>query len=370
MTKPRSAQVSLDQTPYYHVVNRCVRRAFLCGVDQMTGQSYEHRREWIEQRIMQLSSIFAIDIAAFAIMSNHYHIVVKINKSLVLNLSDDEVLERWTQLFSSTYNVQQYLSLKQADEPIPDYLLEHAADMAKTYRHRLYDLSWFMRVLNESIARMANKEDGVKGRFWEGRFKSQAILDEAALMSVMAYVDLNPIRANMAQDLTTSEHTSIQARLTGKYDQITTPERPQKQIKPKEQQPAQTEQEQAINAFLERLQSLPYNQLLPFDPTGNQAQAIPFGLEQYLEFTDYLGRAIHPNKKGHIPKDKPAIMQQLGISTAMIEQFQKGKFLESFGQRIGHKQNLKSSPEQENDPRPTAPKRSLKGTTIANRVFV
>ena len=368
MTKPRSAQVSLDQTPYYHVVNRCVRRAFLCGVDQMTGQSYEHRREWIEQRIMQLSSIFAIDIAAFAIMSNHYHIVVKINKSLALKLSDDEILERWTQLFSSTLNIQQYLALKQAGEPIPDYLQEHAQQMADTYRHRLYDLSWFMRVLNESIARMANKEDGVKGRFWEGRFKSQAILDEAALMSVMAYVDLNPIRANMAQDLPSSAHTSVQARLTGKYDHITTPECPQKPIKTKEQQPAQTEQ--AINAFLERLQNLPYNQLLPFDSTGNQAHAIPFGIEQYLEFTDYLGRAIHPNKKGHIPKDKPAIMQQLGISTAMIEQFQKGKFLESFGQRIGHKQNLKSSPAKENNSPPTSPKRSLKGTRLANRVFL
>jgi len=243
--------------------------------------------------------------------------------------------------------------------------------MADTYRQRLYDLSWFMRVLNESIARMANKEDGVKGRFWEGRFKSQAILDEAALMSVMAYVDLNPIRANMAQDLSSSDHTSVQARLTGKYDQVTTPERPQKLIpKDKEQQ---TEQEKAINAFLERLQSLPYNQLLPFDPTGNQAQAIPFGLEQYLEFTDYLGRAIHPHKKGHIPKDKPPIMQQLGISTAIIEQFQQGKFLASFGQKIGQTHHLKTNSKKETNPtKVTKPshKKSPKGISIANRVFV
>jgi len=45
MTRPRSTQVSLADTPYYHCVARCVRRAFLCGIDPLTGENYEHRRE-------------------------------------------------------------------------------------------------------------------------------------------------------------------------------------------------------------------------------------------------------------------------------------------------------------------------------------
>ena len=71
MPKPRSQQICLHETPYYHCISRCVRRAFLCGQDNLTGQSYEHRRIWVEDRLLTLGKIFAIDICAFAILNNH-----------------------------------------------------------------------------------------------------------------------------------------------------------------------------------------------------------------------------------------------------------------------------------------------------------
>jgi len=213
MTRPRSSLVVVDYTPWYYCCSRCVRRACLCVEDRLTGSSYEHRKEWIAQRIKHLAGIFAIDIAGYAAMSNHAHVVVRIDRERALGWSVEEVLERWTALFSGPLLVSRYLSNDR--EGMSEAEVDTVVELAEVYRQRLYDLSWFMRTLNEDIARRANAEDGVKGRFWEGRFKSQALLDEPALLAALAYVDLNPIRAGIAETPEDSEHTSIQERIRG-----------------------------------------------------------------------------------------------------------------------------------------------------------
>jgi REP element-mobilizing transposase RayT len=197
VTQPRSALVSLDDTSWYHCVARCVRRAFLCGEDRLTGKNFEHRRGWIAARMKELAAIFAIDVAAYAVMSNHYHVVAHIDRARARGWSLDEVLTRWTQLFTGPLLVRRYLSPARAEMHKSE--IAKVEEFAELYRTRLHDLSWFMRGLNESLARCANAEDGCTGRFWEGRFKSQALLDEPALLAAMAYVDLNPVRAGMAE---------------------------------------------------------------------------------------------------------------------------------------------------------------------------
>lgn len=170
MTQPRRRLVSLDTTPYYHCVSRCVRRALLCGFDKLTERCFEHRRQWIEDRIHQLSEIFAVDLCAYAVMSNHYHVVIRINRDEASGWDAKEVIERWCQLYEGPPLLQRL----QADQSMSPADLEAASDIIETWRERLCSLSWFMRSINEPIARQANQEDGCTGRFWEGRFKSQA----------------------------------------------------------------------------------------------------------------------------------------------------------------------------------------------------
>jgi putative transposase len=100
MPQPRNRQVSLEDTPYYHCISRCVRRAFLCGKDSHTGFNFEHRRQWIVDRIKLLCGVFSVDLCAYAIMNNHYHIVVRIDVEQIQGWSDEEIARRWLSIFS------------------------------------------------------------------------------------------------------------------------------------------------------------------------------------------------------------------------------------------------------------------------------
>ena len=274
MTISRAQQIDLTVTPYYHCVNRCVRRAFLCGEDALTGKSYEHRRGWIVDKIEELAGVFAIDAAAYAVMSNHYHIVLRVDQAQAESWSALEVIEHWSEFFTLPVLISRFTKGEctiSAELKVVDEIIEK-------WRVRLYDISWFMRLLNESIARESNREDNVTGRFWEGRFKSQALLDEQAVIACMAYVDLNPIRADMAKTPEQSDFTSIQERI-------------QKVMK-----------KQSCT-------------LLPFaNCTQDKEKNIPFELNDYLELVDWSGRAILDHKRGSIPSNTPPILFRLGIN--------------------------------------------------------
>ncbi|HHC72995.1 MAG TPA: transposase [Thiotrichales bacterium] len=207
MTRPRSELVSLEETPFYHCISRCVRQAHLCG--QHEGKDYQHRKEWILHRLRFATASFAINVAAYAILSNHYHLVLRVDEQRARSWSPEEVARRWLTIYPGDPLGQRFLQnedLSEEEKKILDDLIER-------WRHRLYDLSWFMRTINEYVARLANIEEGKKGRFWEGRFRSNALLDERAVLACMTYVDLNPVRAGVSTTPEDSDFTSIQERI-------------------------------------------------------------------------------------------------------------------------------------------------------------
>ena len=292
MTRPREQLVSLADTPYYHVVSRCVRRTFLCGFDRHSGKSYEHRRQWIEERIRLLASIFAIDLCAYAVMSNHYHLVVKISPDESNSWSNDEVLQRWTSVFKGPSLVQRYL----AGNELHGAELRAVGQAADVFRERLASLSWFMKCLNESIAKEANREDDCTGHFWESRFKSQALLTEEALLSCMAYVDLNPVRAAIADTPETSDHTSIKERVAPTFDLATAIQ-------------SQTEQ-QFLYQFPVTLKPLARFEGGERESNG---RGILFSLQDYLQLVDQTGRVLRPGKRGAIAETELPILERLGL---------------------------------------------------------
>ena len=347
MPQPRSSLVSLSDTPWYHVVSRCVRRAYLCGEDAHSGRSFEHRRGWIAERLEQLAGVFAVDIAAYAVMSNHFHVVLRIDADRVQGWDADEVLRRWTRVFAGPLLVQRYLA-----DPESLGAAETAAvlEWVETYRGRLSDLSWYMRVLNESIARLANAEDGVTGRFWEGRFKSQALLDEAAVLTAMAYVDLNPIRAKLAETPDSSDYTAIAERLAelqgraspapptaGFRGGVSRAEGANGTVNLLE--PTDEENERPRLQKEPRMAALPRAPLMPFDATGRLATAVPFAFEDYLQLVDGTGRVIREDKHGFIPGGAPPILERLNIDP---EQFIRsaGRTLRRFGSAIGTPEHM------------------------------
>ena len=164
---PRQARgeyVNPDEVQILHLVNRCVRRAFLCGKDPFSGKSFEHRREWIRQRLEFLASVFGIDCLTYTVMSNHIHLVLRSRPDIVKEWSDEEVARRWLRLFPTRREQD-----GSPAEPEDFELSMITGDKAKLaeIRKRLSDVSWWMRCTAENIARRSNKEDQCTGRFWE-----------------------------------------------------------------------------------------------------------------------------------------------------------------------------------------------------------
>lgn len=281
----RKSLICLEDTPYYHVVARCVRRAWLWGFDEYAGKDYSHRKLWVLERLKALSAVFAIDLCAYAVMSNHYHLVLRVDRSRVRRLGCEEIVERWTRIFAVPPLIQRW---QQGISGEAERLM--AERLVELWRHRLTDVSWYMRCLNEYLARRANAEDQCTGRFWEGRFKSQALLDEAGLLTAMAYVDLNPVRAQIAATPEQSEFTSIYARV--------------RQMRGS-----------ALGATHHANQSASIGvELLAFrDADSAKDEAIPMAFAEYLQLLDWTGRVGHAGKRGAIDTKSPPLLERLHI---------------------------------------------------------
>lgn len=340
---PRSQVIAANEVGIYHCYNRCVRRAFLCGFDPVTGQSYEHRKEWIQLRLELLAVSFGIEICDFALLDNHIHLILRTRPELVAAWTDREVALRWWRMCPTRRNER-----GEAPEPYPCELNQWLDDAAKMteLRSRLSSISWFMRLLCQKIARMANQEDGAVGKFWESRFKAQPLLDEQAVLTCSMYVNLNPIRAGKAETPEESRFTSVYERIlamkrarmaadhTARLDDTPLTGSAKcdlwickLELSDRFQEPATTPAELGG--------ALVPNQVNPFPSRRLTNKGyLRMTEQQYLSLLDWTGRQIRSDKCGSIPADLAPILDRLGLNATKLPDL-VGGFAKRFHSAVG-----------------------------------
>jgi REP element-mobilizing transposase RayT len=311
MTTARRDIVDRENPGFYHCMSRCVRQARLLG-----GEG-NHRRAWIRSRLQKLVEIFAIDAAGYAVLDNHLHVLLRTAPQRARDWSPREVAERWSRLYPKS--VMRWTGTRSngldPDEGVPASAIDALAAKPKrisTLRDRLADLSWFMKCLKEPLSRMANREDGCKGTFWDRRFKSPRILDEAALITCMAYVDLNLIRAGVATTPEQSDYTSVQDRIhvRERFEKM-------KGTRKRSSQRATTLPTSSTGQVRSPRSSEDGVWLAPIGGRGKgpREALLSISLDEYLLVLDATGRSTRKATQGTIPEAARPILERLKLDT-------------------------------------------------------
>jgi REP element-mobilizing transposase RayT len=267
----------------------------------------------------------ALDVLGFALMSNHLHVVVRNRPDVAERWTDDEVARRWWSL----------CPLRREPDGQPAEPSEHELDMTRAnparlaeVRRRLSSIPWLMRFVAEPIARRANREDGCTGRFWEGRYRCQRLLDDAALVSGLVYVDLNPIRAGIAQTPEESRFTSLYERIQARLETtMSSSEGGQSTATdgapeaPKSAQPEAHPNALPRDAWLSPLElaaevEVPGGELPSVPVRASNTGCLPLSWADYSQLVDWTGRQWRADKRGSIPAELAPIFERLHLGEA------------------------------------------------------
>ena len=319
---------SPDEIAIVHVMNRVVRRCFLLGNDPVTGNNYDHRKIWIEEQLQRLSACFGIDLLCFAILSNHFHLILRSRPDVVAMWDDTEVARRWLMLCPVRKNDEGF-----AEEPNEAELnmVRNDPQRLETIRLRLSDIAWWMRLLCQNIAVRSNHEDREMGKFWQSRYRAIRLLDEQAILACAAYVDLNPIRAAMAETLEESDFTSVQRRIQSLQEEVSSATNQTVKVGATTSDDAEgVDQESAAEVVKATFKQVVADRFLSpltiderHDPIGPDASSdgfrcsqkgfLPLTVADYLDLLDWTARKLADGKPGSTPQDALPTFERLSI---------------------------------------------------------
>jgi hypothetical protein len=311
MRKARCEVIDPGEVNVVHVHNRTVRRCFLFGQDELTGKNFDHRKVWIEDCLKHFAAHFGIDLLTYAVMSNHFHLILRNRPDVVATWDDTEVARRWLMICPHRKD--------ESGRPLPPTeaelnLIRRCPLRLQQIRKRLADVSWWMRLMCQKIATRSNQEDGASGHFFEERYRAVRLVDDASVLACSAYVDLNPIRAAICQTIETSEHTSVKIRI----DAMRQSDLPRCQTG-SAKRPRVVPIRPRIDAFLSPL-SIDERT----DSAGPVASAdsdrcsdkgfLPMSVLDYVELLDWTARQVAAGKPGKTPSSAPPVVKRLAAS--------------------------------------------------------
>ncbi len=315
--KPRSKVFDPDEIGVYHCWNRLVRRRHLFGLDVLTGKDYSYRKDWVRDRFRQLAGKMAIDILDYAILDNHLHIVLRNRPDIVKTWSDEEVARRWWFVCPMRRNDDGTIP-----EPKPSevgVLLQKVEE----FRRRLSSISWMMRLACQTIARRANQEDDVDGRFFAKRFDCERLHSWADVLACSLYVDLNWIRAGLAATPETSHFTSAYDRIRTRWRSISGELKDSEALPPNDSDawlaPISLDDQGNVDrggepqaASGDAADQTPACNAIGAARISNKG-FLPMTLIQYLALLDTVGRAIRTGKRGFIRADFAPILERIKV---------------------------------------------------------
>ena len=208
---PRKDVVREGEVGIYHVWSRCAQQWHLMGQEEEWRIDFGHRRQWLESLLRYHSQVFAVDLANFSILSNHFHLVVRTRPDIVETWSDEMVAARW-KLAWPEFDQEAMTWSREVD----DRMIQRLVDDPKKFdlaRKGLGSLSWFMARIKEAFSKLCNAEAGRSGAFWDERFGARELLDERAVLTCMSYVDMNQVKAGVAETLADSSRSAIAVRI-------------------------------------------------------------------------------------------------------------------------------------------------------------
>ena len=288
-----------NEVAVLHVMARVCRRCFLFGDDPVTGKNFDHRKLWIEHQIKVQAAQFGIDILAFSLMENHFHQVLRSRPDVVQTWDDSEVARRWLMICPKRKDDKGNALVPTEAEL--DKIRNSPVEIAKL-RTRLSDISWWMRILCQKIGTRANREDQEVGKFFQGRFKAVRLLDEEAILACSVYVDLNPIRASIAESIENSRYTSGKLRF--------------------EAAKATSKANRNVDSFMAPVQ-IAKSEDCNSDKTSESRKRcsnkgfLPISSLDYLQLLDLTARLHLSDKSGFSPSGLEPLVNRLGIE--MVE---------------------------------------------------